>query len=83
MKYEINIKGKTKKQVTKLNLSGCGLTSFPENIFDYPNLTRGRGTGTCPNLKNQRFAYLFPHPVLSWEGLYQRSGNGQFRSFMY
>ena len=43
----------------------------------------GQGTGTCPNLKNQRFAYLFPHPVLSWEGLYQRSGNGQFRSFMY
>ena len=43
----------------------------------------GQGTGTCPNLKNQRFAYLFPHSVLSWEGLYQRSGNGQFRSFMY
>ena len=43
----------------------------------------GQGTGTCPNLKNQRFAYLFPHPVLSWEGLCQRSGNGQFRSFMY
>lgn len=43
----------------------------------------GQGPGTCPNLKNQRFAYLFPHPVLSWEGLYQRSGNGQFRSFMY
>lgn len=40
MKYEINIKGKTKKQVTKLNLSGRGLTSFPENIFDYPNLTK-------------------------------------------
>lgn len=30
---------------------------------------QGQGTGTCPNLKNQRFAYLFPHPVLSWEGL--------------
>lgn len=40
MKYEIEIKGKTKKQVTKLNLSGCGLTEFPENIFDYPNLTK-------------------------------------------
>lgn len=40
MKYEIKIKGKTKKQVTKLNLSGCGLTDFPENIFDYPNLTK-------------------------------------------
>ena len=44
---------------------------------------RGQGTGTCPNLNNQRFAYLFPHSVLSWEGLYLRSGNGQFRSFMY
>lgn len=33
------------------------------------NAFQGRGTGTCPNLKNQRFAYLFPHPVLSWEGL--------------
>ena len=40
MKYDIKIKGKTKKQVTKLNLSGCGLTDFPENIFDYPNLTK-------------------------------------------
>ena len=29
----------------------------------------GQGTGTFPNLKNQRFAYLFPHSVLSWEGL--------------
>lgn len=43
----------------------------------------GQGTGTCPNLKNQRFAYLFPHSVLSWEGLYRRSGIRQFRSFMY
>lgn len=40
MKYEIIIKGKTKKQVTKLNLSGCGLTEFPESIFEYPNLTK-------------------------------------------
>ena len=40
MIYPIKIKGKTKKQVTKLNLSGCGLTVFPENIFDYPNLTK-------------------------------------------
>ena len=40
MKYPIEIKGKTKKQVTKLNLSGCGLTVFPENVFDYPNLTK-------------------------------------------
>lgn len=29
----------------------------------------GRGTGTCPKLNNQCFAYLFPHSVLSWEGL--------------
>ena len=40
MKYEINIKGKTKKQVKKLNLSGCGLTEFPDNIFEYQNLTK-------------------------------------------
>lgn len=34
------------------------------------NIAEGfQGTGTCPNLKNQRFAYLFPHPVSSWEGL--------------
>ena len=47
------------------------------------NAFQGQGTCTCPNLKNQRFAYLFPHSVLSWEGLYRRSDNGQFRSFMY
>lgn len=40
MIYPINIKGKTKKQVTKLNLSGKNLTVFPENVFDYPNLTK-------------------------------------------
>lgn len=40
MKYEINIKGKTKKQVTKLNLSGCGLKDIPENVFEYQNLTK-------------------------------------------
>lgn len=40
MTYPIEIKGKTKKQVTKLNLSGCKLTSFPENIFEYTNLTK-------------------------------------------
>lgn len=40
MKYPINIQGKTKKQVTKLNLSGLGLKEFPENVFDYPNLTK-------------------------------------------
>ena len=40
MIYPIEVKGKTKKQVTKLNLSGLGLTSFPENIFEYKNLTK-------------------------------------------
>lgn len=40
MIYPIDIKGKTKKQVTKLNLSGCNLTDFPENIFEYPNVTK-------------------------------------------
>lgn len=40
MKYPIEIKGKTKKQVTKLNLSGCNLDCIPENIIDYPNLTK-------------------------------------------
>ena len=27
----------------------------------------GQGTGACPNLKNQRFAYLFPHLSLQRE----------------
>lgn len=40
MKYPIEIKGKTKKQVTKLNLSGIGLKEFPENLFEYTNLTK-------------------------------------------
>ena len=40
MKYPIEIKGKTKKQVTKLNLSGLGLKEFPENLFEYTNLTK-------------------------------------------
>jgi len=40
MIYPIEVKGKTKKQVTKLNLSGLGLTAFPENIFEYTNLTK-------------------------------------------
>lgn len=40
MIYPIKIKEKTKKQVTKLNLSGLGLKEFPENVFDYPNLTK-------------------------------------------
>lgn len=40
MNYPIEIKGKTKKQVTKLNLSGRNLKVFPENIFEYTNLTK-------------------------------------------
>ena len=40
MIYPIEIKGKTKNQVTKLSLSNCNLTSFPENIFEYTNLTK-------------------------------------------
>ena len=40
MKYPIEIKGKTNKQVTKLNLSGRGLKEFPENVFEYSNLTK-------------------------------------------
>lgn len=40
MIYPIAIKGKTKKQITKLNLSGLNLGSFPENIIEYPNLTK-------------------------------------------
>ena len=40
MKYPIEIKGKTKKQVTKLNLSGRDLKEIPENVFEYSNLTK-------------------------------------------
>ena len=40
MKYPIEIKGKTNKQVTKLNLSGRGLKEFPENVFEHTNLTK-------------------------------------------
>lgn len=40
MIYPINIKGKTKKQVTKLNLSDKNLTVLPENVYEYPNLTK-------------------------------------------
>ena len=40
MIYPIEVKGKTKKQVTKLSLSGRSLTTFPENIFEYTNLTK-------------------------------------------
>ena len=40
MNYPIEIKGKTKKQVTKLNLSGLGLKEFPKNLFEYTNLSK-------------------------------------------
>ena len=40
MKYPIVIKGKTNKQVTKLNLSGLGLKEIPENVFEYTNLIK-------------------------------------------
>jgi hypothetical protein len=40
MIFPIEINGKTKKQVTKLNLSNRNLTSFPENIYEYTNLTK-------------------------------------------
>lgn len=41
MKYPIEIKGKTCKQVTKLNLSGCNLKEIPEDLFyTYTNLTK-------------------------------------------
>ena len=40
MIYPIEIKGKTKAQVTKLNLSGKNLSEIPENIYDYVNLEK-------------------------------------------
>lgn len=40
MIYPIEIKGKTKNQVTKINLSGKGLREMPDNIFDYVNLEK-------------------------------------------
>lgn len=40
MKYAIKIPGKTKKQVAKINLSGKNLSEFPENLFEYTNLTK-------------------------------------------
>ena len=41
MKYPIKVKGKTCKQVTKLNLSGCNLKEIPEDLFfAYTNLTK-------------------------------------------
>lgn len=40
MEYPIDIKGKTKRQVTKINLSGKGLREIPTNVYDYPNLEK-------------------------------------------
>jgi Leucine-rich repeat (LRR) protein len=40
MKYPIVVKGKTIKQVTKLNLSGKNLKEIPENVYDYTNLEK-------------------------------------------
>ena len=40
MEYPIEIKGKTIKQVTKLNLSGKDLKEIPENVYDYTNLEK-------------------------------------------
>ena len=40
MEYLIEVRGKTKKQVTKLNLSGRKLTSNPDNVFEFTNLTK-------------------------------------------
>ena len=40
MIYPIEIKGKTKAQVTKINLSGKGLREIPENIYEYINLEK-------------------------------------------
>lgn len=40
MEYLIEVRGKTKKQVTKLNLSGRKLTSIPDTVFEFTNLTK-------------------------------------------
>lgn len=40
MEYLIEVRGKTKKQVTKLNLSGLKLTSIPDTVFEFTNLTK-------------------------------------------
>ena len=40
MEYPIEIKGKTIKQVRKLNLSGKNLKFIPDNVFQYTNLEK-------------------------------------------
>ena len=40
MEYPIEIKGKTIKQVTKLNLSHKNLKTIPDNVFQYTNLEK-------------------------------------------
>lgn len=40
MIYPIKIKGKTKAQVTKINLSGKGLEEIPENVYEYVNVEK-------------------------------------------
>ncbi|MCD8292004.1 MAG: TIR domain-containing protein [Prevotella sp.] len=40
MNYPIQITGKTKKQVTKLNLSNKNLAEIPQEVFQFTNLTK-------------------------------------------
>lgn len=40
MEYSIDIKGKTIKQVRKINLSGRNLKFIPDNVFQYTNLEK-------------------------------------------
>lgn len=40
LKMQSIVKGKTIKQVKKLNLSGLNLTEIPSYVFDYTNLTK-------------------------------------------
>ena len=40
MEYPIEIKGKTIKQVKKLNLSGKNLKVIPQNVYQYTNLEK-------------------------------------------
>lgn len=40
MEYPIKIKGKTIKQVTKLNLSHKNLKTIPDNVYQYANLEK-------------------------------------------
>ena len=40
MEYPIKIKGKTVRQVKKLNLSGNNLKCIPDNVYEYSNLEK-------------------------------------------